>query len=109
MLGVAVCAKSVRLLGGVDDPGCIVFDEVVGMAATFLMFDSMRPVTIVAAFVLFRIFDVLKPSPAREVEHLAHGWGIMADDLVAAVYANLSLHLIGWLAASGLPEVAALL
>lgn len=109
LIGVAVCARAVRILGGAEDPGCVVYDEVIGMAATFLMFDSMRPVTIAAAFALFRIFDVLKPSPAREVERLAHGWGIMADDLVAAVYANLSLHLIGWLVGNRLPDVACLM
>jgi phosphatidylglycerophosphatase A len=98
--GVPICTLAVRQLGGPHDPGCIVFDEIVGMAATLFLFDATHVMTVVAAFVLFRVFDILKPTPAREVEALPHGWGIMADDLVAAVYANLSLRLLAWSAGS---------
>ena len=45
----------------------------------------------IAGFLLFRLMDVLKPWPARDLEHLPGGWGIMADDLMAGVYANLLL------------------
>ena len=99
LLGVPICAMAVRQLGGQEDPGCVVIDEVVGMAATLLFFDPTSVVTLVTAFALFRLFDILKPTPAREVEELPHGWGIMADDLVAALYANLSLRLLLWSAA----------
>jgi phosphatidylglycerophosphatase A len=47
--------------------------------------------------VLFRFFDILKPFPIRRLEHLRGGLGIIADDLMAAVYANFILRLIGWL------------
>jgi len=40
-------------------------------------------------FFLFRVFDIVKPTPARQLERLPHGWGIMADDLAVAVYVNL--------------------
>jgi phosphatidylglycerophosphatase A len=100
IVGVPICALAVRQLGGPHDPGCVVFDEIVGMAATLFLLDATNVVTVVAAFVLFRLFDVLKPTPAREVEALPHGWGIMADDLVAAVYASLSLWLLTWISGS---------
>ncbi len=98
LAGVPICAIAARRLGGSHDPGCVVLDEVIGMAATLFMFDAWRPLTVVLAFILFRFFDILKPTPVREVERLSHGWGIMTDDLVAALYANLSLWIIAWLA-----------
>ena len=66
------------------------------MAATLFLFDASSVVTLLTAFILFRFFDILKPTPVREVKQFAHGWGIMGDDVVAAVYANLSLRLIAW-------------
>jgi phosphatidylglycerophosphatase A len=56
--------------------------------------------TVVAAFFLFRIMDVVKPFPARRLEDLPRGWGIMADDVMAGIYANLVLQValrLGWL------------
>jgi phosphatidylglycerophosphatase A len=50
-----------------------------------------------AGFVLFRIFDVIKPFPAGRLENLHGGLGVMADDAMAAVYANLTLHAVIWL------------
>jgi phosphatidylglycerophosphatase A len=52
----------------------------------------------VLAFVLFRAMDIVKPPPARSAERLPGGWGIVTDDLVAGVYANLALRILGWLA-----------
>ena len=49
-----------------------------------------------AAFVLFRLFDIWKPSPVRQLEALPGGWGIVADDLMAGVYAALVLFAAGW-------------
>jgi phosphatidylglycerophosphatase A len=51
-----------------------------------------------AGFFLFRIFDVLKPFPARQLESLHGGLGVMADDAMAAIYANLSLRALLWVA-----------
>ena len=95
-IGVPICTAAIRRLGGPHDPGCIVLDEVVGMAATLFLFDATRPLVVLAAFLMFRVFDIVKPSPARDVERLPLGWGVMADDLVAALYANLLLHALLW-------------
>jgi phosphatidylglycerophosphatase A len=88
-----------RYFGGID-PGPIVLDEVVGMLIT-LAFVPVGPSGAVVGFVLFRIFDVIKPFPARRLEALHGGLGVMADDAMAAIYANVSLRLVlalapGW-------------
>jgi phosphatidylglycerophosphatase A len=82
--------------GGID-PGPIVLDEVVGMLIT-LAFIPIGLSGALAGFFLFRLFDVLKPFPARRLESLHGGLGVMADDAMAAVYANLSLRALLWLA-----------
>src|SRR5688572_17108737 len=72
------------------DPGPIVIDEVMGMLITLFMI----PVGwggILLGFLLFRVLDVLKPFPARQFERLHGGYGVMTDDAMAAVYANLLL------------------
>jgi phosphatidylglycerophosphatase A len=78
---------------GRRDPGEVVVDEVMGMLATLIL-NPVGPAGALAGFVLFRIMDVVKPFPARRLEHLHGGVGIMADDLMAAVYANLALRLV---------------
>jgi phosphatidylglycerophosphatase A len=75
------------------DPGHVVLDEVMGMFVTLLM----NPVGwkgALVGFVLFRAFDVVKPPPTNWFERLPGGSGIMADDAMAGVYANLALRLI---------------
>jgi phosphatidylglycerophosphatase A len=97
LFAVGVWAGSIaeRYFGGID-PGPIVLDEVVGMLIT-LAFIPVGLSGALAGFVLFRIFDVLKPFPARRLESLHGGLGVMADDAMAAVYANLSLRALLWL------------
>jgi phosphatidylglycerophosphatase A len=105
-LEVAVCAVivvagawSARLAEralGVEDPGPVVIDEVVGMLVSLLFLPGTWPV-ILAAFVAFRVFDILKPWPAGRLEHVPGGWGVMADDVMAGVYANLTVQLLLWL------------
>jgi phosphatidylglycerophosphatase A len=85
-----------RYFGGID-PGPIVIDEVVGILIT-LAFIPVGVSGALAGFFLFRVFDVLKPFPARRFESLHGGLGVMADDAMAAVYANLSLRALMWLA-----------
>ncbi len=86
--GCVVCGISARRLG-VHDHGGIVFDEIVGM----LLVLSVTPRTAgwtLLAFLLFRVFDVVKPSPIREADHrIPGGLGIMLDDVLAAIYAAL--------------------
>jgi phosphatidylglycerophosphatase A len=65
-------------------------DEVVGMWLS-LLFLPFTPTTAAVAFVLFRVLDVFKPYPARQFEALPGGWGIMTDDVMAGIYANLLL------------------
>jgi len=76
------------------DPHCVVIDEVVGIQIVLLgATPSMAGV--VAAFVLFRIFDVWKPYPIDRLQSLPGGWGIVADDVVAGIYSRVVLMLAG--------------
>jgi phosphatidylglycerophosphatase A len=97
LFAVGVWAGTIaeRYFGGID-PGPIVIDEVVGMLIT-LAFIPVGWVGALVGFVLFRIFDVIKPYPAGRFERLHGGLGVMADDAMAAVYANLSLRVLTWL------------
>lgn len=76
---------------GKNDPGEVVADEFAGQAVTFMGIAAITPSqTCVAAafgFLLFRLFDIVKPWPIRKLEKLPQGWGILADDLLAGVYA----------------------
>jgi phosphatidylglycerophosphatase A len=96
---VVVGAWSARLAEqalGVEDPGPVVIDEVVGMLVSLLFLPGTWPV-VLAAFVAFRVFDIVKPWPAGRLEHVPGGWGVMADDVMAGVYANLTVQLVLWL------------
>jgi phosphatidylglycerophosphatase A len=93
--GVWAGTTAERFFGGID-PGPIVIDEVVGMLIT-LAFIPVGWSAALAGFVLFRIFDVVKPYPADQFERLRGGLGVMADDAMAGVYANISLRLVMWL------------
>lgn len=77
---------------GSKDPGRIVSDEVAGAALALLLMQIFAPtagfcLTAALGFGLFRVFDILKPWPCRRLEQLPSGWGILADDLMAGVYA----------------------
>ena len=95
LVGIWICGESARRIG-VHDHGGIVWDEIVGMYVTLFL----APVSIVGfvlAFVLFRIMDIVKPWPIRDLDHsMQGGLGIMLDDLLAAVYAAVVLALYGW-------------
>jgi phosphatidylglycerophosphatase A len=75
---------------GRTDPGQVVIDEVMGMLIT-LFLNPVGWAGAIAGFFLFRVFDVIKPYPANRLEQLHGGVGVMADDAMAAVYANLVL------------------
>ncbi|MEW6509416.1 MAG: phosphatidylglycerophosphatase A [Bacteroidota bacterium] len=91
----AAAAKAVFQPGRREhpDPSIVVIDEIVGMWIALL---GLPPsiVSFAAAFIAFRVFDVLKPEPATMVERLPGGWGIMLDDVVAGVYANVLVRVI---------------
>lgn len=117
LLGVKA-GEQVAQFAGVKDPQYVVIDEVSGVhlalilglaplagpatflrpedAAVFALYSGMSILNwkfLLAAFVLFRIFDIAKPSPCRRLEKLPGGWGIMADDWMAGVYAAICLQL----------------
>ena len=93
-LGIWAGTTSERYFGGID-PGPIVIDEVVGMLIT-LAFIPVGLSGALVGFFLFRVFDVIKPFPAGRLERLHGGLGVMADDAMAAVYANVSLRVVLW-------------
>lgn len=95
-LGVWAGTTAERYFGGID-PGPIVIDEVVGMLIT-LAFIPVGLSGAIAGFFLFRVYDVIKPYPAGRLERLHGGLGVMADDAMAAVYANLTLRIVLWAA-----------
>jgi len=78
------------------DHNRVVIDEVAGMFVS-LLFVPVTLSYIIAGFILFRFFDIFKPLFIRRLEALPGGWGVMADDLLAGVYANIILQIIVWL------------
>jgi phosphatidylglycerophosphatase A len=85
--GVWICGESARRLARHDDQR-IVFDEIAGVLSTSLAVVEKSLLALVLVFVLFRFFDICKPWPIRDVDHsLGGGFGIMLDDLIAALYA----------------------
>ena len=116
LLGVKTSSQ-VAEFAGVKDPQYVVIDEVSGVhltlilslapvapmvflrpedAATFALFSGMSILNwkfLLAGFLLFRLFDIAKPFPCRRLEKLPGGWGIMADDWMAGVYAAICLRL----------------
>jgi phosphatidylglycerophosphatase A len=76
------------------DASQVVIDEIVGMMITMIGL-PLTPYWIVAGFLIFRLFDIVKPSPARYFdEKVSGGWGVMMDDVIAGVYGNIVLHLM---------------
>lgn len=75
------------------DPSIVVIDEIVGMwIAMFAIDPSLIAISI--AFIAFRVFDIVKPYPARQLERYHKGWGIMLDDVVAGIYANAATRIV---------------
>jgi phosphatidylglycerophosphatase A len=100
-IGIWAASRTERVLM-VKDPGKVVVDEVAGQLIALLPLGLTRlaPVLVLIAFLLFRFFDIVKPYPARKLESLRGGLGIMADDLVAGAYAAIIVALVHfiWLA-----------
>jgi phosphatidylglycerophosphatase A len=100
LVGLWAATEAEHHFGGID-PGPVVIDEVIGMLITL----ALIPVTVAGAvtgFLIFRVLDVVKPWPARRLEHLPGGFGIVLDDVMAGVYGNLIMMVLvrvlpGWL------------
>src|SRR5579875_891915 len=86
--------RTARILGR-EDPGMVVVDEVLGQWVTLLGATALVWKSFVAAFLLFRLFDIWKPWPVRAFERLPEGVGIVADDLAAGIYGALILYIGG--------------
>ncbi|MDQ1560145.1 MAG: phosphatidylglycerophosphatase [Pyrinomonadaceae bacterium] len=93
-LGIWAATQTEKITGR-KDPGIVVVDEVAGQLITFIFLPWDSPAwLLVVGFVLFRVFDIWKPYPIRRLESLEAGLGIMADDVLAGVYAATVLSLL---------------
>jgi phosphatidylglycerophosphatase A len=96
-LSIPAAAQAEREFG--HDGGPIVVDEIVGQWIAIAGL-APTPAALFVAFVFFRAFDILKPFPAGRSQRLPGGWGVLADDVIAGVYAaaatRLVLELTGW-------------
>jgi phosphatidylglycerophosphatase A len=98
LIGVPICGVAAARFG-LKDPGCIVWDELASLPIVFLGLPAAamgRVEITVAGFVLFRIFDISKLPPVRSLERLPGGWGVMADDIAAALYGLLAFTVLRW-------------
>lgn len=103
LAGIPICSAAARRLGRGSDPGAIVYDEMaslsLGLLAVPVAARSSLPGAaglLVAAFLLHRAFDIAKPFPCRQLEHLPAGLGIMADDWGAALWMAVILTACRW-------------
>ena len=88
-------AGVVARASGIEDPGFVVVDEVLGQWIALAGLARWSAIGVSAAFLLFRLFDIWKPFPVRQLERLPGGIGINADDALAGIYAALVLWLAG--------------
>ena len=96
VIGVPLCTRAAQQLGR-KDPGSVVWDEIASLPITFLFVPREmmnEPWVLLTGFVLHRVFDISKLPPTKQFERLPDGLGIMADDVMAAIYSCLSLHLV---------------
>ena len=97
IFGCYLCQKTSNDLG-VHDDGRIVWDEIVAIFLMFAFLPEYNWFAYILTFIIFRIFDILKPYPIRYFdEKLESGLGIMVDDILAAIFALISLYIIYWI------------
>lgn len=94
LIGWPAAAQIERIAG--KDPSIVVIDEIVGQGIA-LLFVPRTVVFYLISFVLFRLFDIFKPYPAHQSQNIGGGTGIMIDDIIAAVYAQIAFWLIYYL------------
>ena len=93
--GVWAAGEAEKFFGRID-PGQVVIDEVVGQMVTLLARPRASWMWLLAGFLLFRAFDIIKPFPARRAERLRGGWGIMVDDGIAGIYGLVVMVVAGF-------------
>jgi len=93
LAGVPLCTRAARGLGGLKDPAAVVLDEAAAMPLVLLVVppEARTWLVLLVAFGLFRLFDITKLPPCRQLEQLPEGLGVMADDWAAAAYAAVVL------------------
>lgn len=96
-IGIPLATAANRALGAAKDHQAIVWDEIAATPIVFLFVPLVNWRVALAGFVLHRLFDIQKPPPARQLERLPEGLGIMADDVMASVYACAALTALNWL------------
>jgi phosphatidylglycerophosphatase A len=102
LCGVVLIAPAIWAAGrmakdtGTKDPQIVVIDEVVGQWITLAGASTLNAKSWIAAFALFRLFDIWKPPPVRQLERIPGGTGIVLDDAMAGIYAALVLYCAGW-------------
>lgn len=90
-IGVYSSNKLIPIWG--KDPKRVVIDELIGMWISMLLLPNNLLIFLLA-FVLFRLFDIFKPLYIKNFEKLKHGWGIMMDDVIAGLYANIVIQIL---------------
>lgn len=97
LAAVAVCDVAARAMGSSGDPGAIVLDEIVALPIVFVGAPPLNWTLLLVGYLLFRICDITKPGLARSAERLPGGWGVVADDCVAALLAAMLLQVALWI------------
>jgi phosphatidylglycerophosphatase A len=91
IVGTFAAGETEKILDS-RDPGIVVIDEIVGMLISLIAIPA-KPLYLLLGFILFRLFDIVKPFPIRLIDQRFHGGlGIMLDDVVAGIYALAALH-----------------
>ncbi len=96
LASVPICTWAARRLGASKDPGAIVLDEIASVPIVFCAVPALNLPVWIVGYLLLRLFDISKPPPVNLLERLPSGWGIMADDMMAGIYAALSLQALLW-------------
>ena len=93
MLGIAIVSKALELFKRQEDPSEIVFDELVGCLLVFWGI-ALSTQSLLVGFLLFRALDIIKVGWIKKAEDFVGAWGVMSDDIVAALITNIALRLL---------------
>jgi len=96
LIGIPLCTTAGRVLGGSKDNQAIIWDEISTTPLVFLLVPLTNWKIALAVFVFHRLMDITKPPPARQLESLPEGMGVMADDVMAAIYGCVLLTCLAW-------------